>query len=280
MGEMNFSPCSVGNICSLMQGGSSGITNSSCLLDPDPTRTAIPLQMCGNGIVEASEDCDPGEGVTSSCCDSQTCKFTSGALCDPKSSPCCNDSCSFAPSTQVCRPSKDPQCDIAEMCTGNSSACPADKFAPNGQSCGSNNLKCASGTCTSLAEQCQSAGATMNLQVACPNQNSCLVSCQDPNHTNECVVLQTQLIDGSPGYGGMCSGGTCQPGTPINTLKIIANVFFQGNMPVNGVFLGVVYPKSSNIYSCDCCRSYRPAIASLGVSHRRFISCMNTYSTN
>jgi hypothetical protein len=147
---MNFSPCSLGNVCkffiiftlskgsdigvegSMMQGVSGGKTNTTCLVTPDPNRPTITLQMCGNGIVENGEDCDPGIGVESPCCDTQTCKFINGAFCDPASSPCCTQQCGFAPSTQVCRPSKDPTCDTTEVCTGNSSACPADVVAPNG----------------------------------------------------------------------------------------------------------------------------------------------------
>jgi len=197
-GETNFSPCSLGNICrlqtlsfsqtslnrfpslgSLMQGISGGKTNTSCLADPDTNRQIISLQMCGNGIVETGEDCDPGQGVNSTCCDTSTCKFRNGAVCDPDSSTCCTDQCSFAPSTQVCRPSKDPKCDTAENCTGNSSSCPADKFSPNGQflvllhrlltnfnqgqSCGNNNLKCASGQCTSVAREHHLAAHFINL---------------------------------------------------------------------------------------------------------------------
>lgn len=117
---------------SAMTGVQGGPVNTSCLVDPDPTRTTISLHMCGNGIVEPGEDCDPGIGSTSNCCDVATCKFINKALCDPQSSPCCNSQCTFAPSTQVCRPSKDPKCDMAEFCTGNSSSCPADVTAKNG----------------------------------------------------------------------------------------------------------------------------------------------------
>ena len=119
---------------SLMLSSASQRTNTTCLIDATTanTQNTIGLQMCGNGIVEAGEDCDPGKGVNSTCCDSATCKFTQGAVCDPDSSPCCTDQCSFAPATTVCRPSKDAACDQAEMCTGNSSACPADVFSPNG----------------------------------------------------------------------------------------------------------------------------------------------------
>ena len=109
-----------------------GGVNTTCIVDPDPNKTTLSLNMCGNGIVESGEECDPGQGVNSTCCDSSTCKFTNGAVCAPASSSCCQDSCQFAPSTQVCRPAADASCDIAEFCTGNSSSCPTDVFEPNG----------------------------------------------------------------------------------------------------------------------------------------------------
>jgi hypothetical protein len=241
-GEMQFSQCSLGNICSLMQNNAQGKTNTSCLLDPDPNRQTISLHMCGNGIVEAGEDCDPGIGVNSTCCDTATCKFTAGSVCDPSSSQCCTSQCSFASSTQMCRPSKDSQCDTAEMCTGNSSTCPPDITARNGKSCGSNGMACASGQCTSLSTQCQTIGASMNLQNACPNQNNpnCQVSCQDPTQSNQCVVLQSQLIDGSPcGYGGMCSKGSCQPGSFLDMAKAWYTQNLQISIPVT-VVVGIV----------------------------------------
>lgn len=115
-----------------MRGIEGAQTDTSCLIDPNPNLDLVGLEMCGNGIVERGEDCDPGQGVESNCCDPQTCKFRSGAVCDPRSSSCCTEQCTFAPSTQVCRRSKDQACDMVEMCTGNSSACPADVVAPNG----------------------------------------------------------------------------------------------------------------------------------------------------
>lgn len=116
-----------------MLGNYGGMTNTSCLVNPSSSQQLITSNMCGNGVVEEGEECDPGKGSNSTCCDINTCKFTSGAVCDPDSSPCCTAQCSFAPATQVCRPSQDPTCDTAEMCTGNSSECPANVFAPNGQ---------------------------------------------------------------------------------------------------------------------------------------------------
>ncbi|KAK7688106.1 hypothetical protein QCA50_008476 [Cerrena zonata] len=241
-GETKFSPCSLGNICSLMAGASGGKTNTSCLADPGSGVKLISLQMCGNGIVEDGEDCDPGQGSNSTCCDVSTCKFKSGAVCDPASSPCCTDQCSFAPTTQVCRPAKDAKCDQAEMCSGNSSACPADIFSPNGQSCGDDSLACANGICTSLDKQCQTVGASMNLKKACggSNDKSCQVSCQDPNTANQCVILQSTLVDGSPcGYGGTCLSGNCQTGSFLDTAKAWYTQNLQISIPVT-ILAGVV----------------------------------------
>ena len=106
--------------------------NSTCLQPPDRSKQTISLQMCGNGIVEDGEDCDPGPGSNSTCCDASTCKFATGTVCDPASSSCCTDECQYAPSTQVCRASMDATCDTAEMCTGTSADCPANVFAANG----------------------------------------------------------------------------------------------------------------------------------------------------
>ncbi|KAH8101428.1 Metallo-peptidase family M12-domain-containing protein [Cristinia sonorae] len=240
--EMKFSPCTLGNICSLMTGNSGGKTNTGCLIDASNARKTISLQMCGNGIVEEGEECDPGSGAESSCCDATTCKLRAGAVCDPQSSPCCTEQCGFAPTTQVCRPSKDNSCDTAEMCTGNSSSCPTDIFSPNGQSCGSGGLSCANGVCTSLDKQCQIVGASMNLKKACPNQNdkSCQVSCQDPSVANQCIILQSALVDGSPcGYGGTCVSGNCQTGSFLDTAKSWYTKNLQISIPVT-VVVGII----------------------------------------
>lgn len=136
-----------------MQGNSGGMTNTTCLIDASAARQTIGLGMCGNGIVEQDEECDPGQGVESSCCDASTCKLKASAKCDPSNSACCTSQCQFAASSQVCRPAKDASCDQAEMCTGSSADCPEDLTSPNGQSCGSDGLACASGVCTSLSSE-------------------------------------------------------------------------------------------------------------------------------
>ena len=148
-------------------GSSIGSTlNTTCLYTPG-NRTVISLQECGNGILEPGEECDPGEGSTSTCCDTSTCKLRSGAVCDPSNSACCSSSCQYSSSGTVCRPAINPQCDIAETCTGSSADCPADKTVRDGTSCGSGGLACASGYCTSKDLQCATLGSGMNITRAC-----------------------------------------------------------------------------------------------------------------
>jgi hypothetical protein len=266
-GETIFSPCTVGNICSVMKGVQNNRVDTSCLVEPDPTRATISLQMCGNGIVEPGEECDPGKGTTSSCCDVNTCKFKNNAICDPDSSPCCTSQCSFAPATQICRPSRDSQCDQAEFCTGNSSSCPSDVISPNGQSCGTDSLACASGLCTSIAQQCQNVGASMGLKQACPakNDKSCQISCQDPSNAGACIRLTSLLVDGSPcGYAGTCIKGSCQAASFLETAKAWYVQNLQIAIPVTvvaGLFvLLILWAIVRSIMRC-CVRSRRrPAV--------------------
>ncbi|KAK4690008.1 hypothetical protein P7C73_g122, partial [Tremellales sp. Uapishka_1] len=123
---------------------------------------------------------------------------------------------SLASSGTVCRAAVDAVCDYAEVCSGSNATCPVDRTAPDGESCGTGGLACASGRCTSLTLQCQTAGASENLTTACGQKDdtSCVVSCKDPSTANQCLVLQTPLIDGSPcGYGGHCYNQTCKAGS-------------------------------------------------------------------
>ena len=207
-GITQFSPCSVGNICSALGRNS---VKSTCLSDNKGIST-ISGHQCGNGIVEEGEDCDCGGEENcgnNQCCDPKTCKFKNNAVCDDSNQDCCK-SCQFAGAGTVCRASTGP-CDPQEVCAGNVATCPADQSAPDGQKCGNGteSLQCASGQCTSRNQQCKTlmgSFTTKNDTYACDSQG-CTLSCASPEFgAGVCYQMQQNFLDGTPcGGGGKCS---------------------------------------------------------------------------
>jgi hypothetical protein len=203
-----FSECTIGNICSSF---ASKIVSNTCLTS-NKNVTLITAGECGNGIVEEGEDCDcggPSGCGGDACCNPTTCKFTTGSVCDDADAECCQN-CQYAPSSKICRPSIDPTCDPQETCTGNSSTCPKDITAPNGQNCGDGHT-CASGSCTSRDLQCQQ---TVNGSTGACDDSSCTLSCSSPSlGPNSCLLVQQNFVDGTLcGFGltGLCSNGQCE----------------------------------------------------------------------
>jgi hypothetical protein len=127
-----FSPCTIGNICSAIGRNS---VKTTCLTANKDVNT-ISGSQCGNGIVEAGEECDCG-GVsacgTNPCCDPTTCQFTAKSVCDPSNEDCCTSTCQFASNGTVCRASTG-ICNPQEVCSGTAASCPADTTAPDGLS--------------------------------------------------------------------------------------------------------------------------------------------------
>ena len=203
-----FSACTVGNICSAL--GRNSVL-SSCLSDNKGV-TTITGQQCGNGIVEAGEDCDCGGTANcgnNACCDATTCKFKNGAVCDPSNEDCCTN-CQLSSVGTVCRASTG-QCDPQETCSGTNATCPPDVSAPDGQSCGnaSQSLQCASGQCTSRDQQCKTlmgSYTTKNDTYAC-NSQDCTLSCASPEFgLGVCYSMQQNFLDGTVcGGGGKCN---------------------------------------------------------------------------
>ena len=210
-GITQFSPCSVGNICSALGRNS---VQSNCL-SPNKGVTTITGNQCGNGIVEDGEDCDCGgpEGCAgNTCCNADTCRFNTGAVCDPSNEGCCTPQCQFSSSGTVCRASTG-QCDPQEVCSGSNATCPADQTAEDGSNCG-NGLQCASGQCTSRDLQCKTLMGSYtsdNDTYAC-NSQTCSLSCASPDFgSNVCYSMQQNFLDGTPcGGGGHCNNGVCR----------------------------------------------------------------------
>lgn len=122
---------------------------------------------CGNGAVDAGEQCDLGAGNNGvTCCAfdcslrgaGDTCRESDGAcdaveVCDGVSTACPADA--LAPATTLCRPASD-VCDRADFCTGSDAACPADAFEP------------ATTVCRPAADDCDLADSCSGTSAACP----------------------------------------------------------------------------------------------------------------
>src|SRR5206468_2571053 len=130
----------------------------------DSVRITVTYVVCGNGLIDAGEQCDDGatNGTAGSCC-SATCTFkASGTACSDDGNPCTTDTCDGSSNIcqhpagnagTVCRASAG-VCDGAENCTGTSASCPADSFLSSSTVC-----RASAGVCD-VAENCTGTSAT------------------------------------------------------------------------------------------------------------------------
>ncbi len=145
------------------------VTIDTDYLLPDADRTndvtEIAIPGCGDGIVQAGEDCDAGPDG---------------------GDPCCDASCHPAAAGTGCRPATGP-CDAAESCDGVSPRCPADGALPDGTECGSGTPPCRTRQCRAATcvadvqpETCVIDGACAAAGGASPS-DACQVC--DPNRS-------------------------------------------------------------------------------------------------
>uniref|UniRef100_A0AAY4F026 Uncharacterized protein n=1 Tax=Denticeps clupeoides TaxID=299321 RepID=A0AAY4F026_9TELE len=140
-----FSKCSITDYKEfLLRGG------GSCLFNK-PTKLFEPTE-CGNGYVEAGEECDCGVkgGCHNECC--KKCSLSNGAHCSD--GPCCNTTCLFYPRGHTCRFAVS-DCDISETCSGDSGQCPPNLHKQDGYFCHLNQGRCYGGQCKTRESQCK-----------------------------------------------------------------------------------------------------------------------------
>ncbi|XP_029462204.1 LOW QUALITY PROTEIN: disintegrin and metalloproteinase domain-containing protein 23 [Rhinatrema bivittatum] len=140
-----FSKCSIAEYKDFLNRG-----GGFCLFNR-PTKL-FETSECGNGYMEAGEECDCGHRMEcfGDCC--KKCSLSNGAHCSD--GPCCNTSCLFLPREYDCRYAVN-ECDITEHCTGDSGQCPPNLRKQDGHSCDSNQGRCYNGECKTRDNQCR-----------------------------------------------------------------------------------------------------------------------------
>ncbi|XP_074834872.1 disintegrin and metalloproteinase domain-containing protein 11 isoform X1 [Carettochelys insculpta] len=141
-----FSRCSVEEYGQFLQEG-----GGSCLFNK-PLKLLDPPE-CGNGFVEAGEECDCGSLTEcakggGSCC--KKCTLTHDAMCSDGL--CCRD-CQYVLRGTPCREAVN-ECDIPESCTGDSSQCPPNLHKLDGYFCDHEQGRCYGGRCKTRDRQC------------------------------------------------------------------------------------------------------------------------------
>lgn len=176
--------------------------------------------LCGNGVVDRTEDCDAGIGVHDSdpCCD-QDCSFVHKAICSESNSPCCSPDCGVAPKTQTCthgnKGDEDSECHEVSFCSGKDfSTCPIPSVKADGHRCGDGG-HCENGRCLSL---CTLVGRRMDPPVVllpCDCDQDpvamCQVCCTDLSGDRVCRPQQQVLHEGASCILGYCQKGVCHP---------------------------------------------------------------------
>jgi hypothetical protein len=170
--------------------------------------------FCGNGVVDAGEDCDPGSDRNDKCC-SASCRYINGAQCSDDNHVCCTN-CQVAGTSVLCRPGSTITCHNDAFCDGAHVTCPEGSPSSNVGD------KCFGGTCQDVSGavecvgHCRQANRTACL---CTGDDACLVCCVDESD-GQCKVFNSSAsvpIVQSEGFRclrlggeGVCENGTCQ----------------------------------------------------------------------
>ncbi len=192
-------------------GGSTTMTNvpaNQVLTIVEPTNT------CGDGTVDAGEQCDEGAlNGGASCCQvncrirpsGATCRGEGGLcdvaeVCDGVSTTCPADG--FATAGTECRAVAD-VCDVAETCTGASAACPTDAFEP------------ASTECRASAGVCDVADTCTGSDAACPVDEKSTAECRSEAGLCDVAEVCDGVNDDCPIDGFALPGTECRAAAGI-----------------------------------------------------------------
>lgn len=170
----SFSTCSI----NYFKAVNSHSSHQRCLVN------TISDSICGNGIIESSEDCDSGS-EDDPCCNrpgvANACKLKSGSTCSPSQGNCCSSNCQFKADTQVCLVEN--ECVSNSFCSGRSAVCSINQinYKPDGSFCNNFTGLCLNGACSESI-------CMLTNKIRCQFKSSCLLSCKSTNQ-DDCAPL-------------------------------------------------------------------------------------------
>ncbi|XP_056012005.1 ADAM 17-like protease [Ostrea edulis] len=166
------------------------------------------LTVCGNGRIEANEECDAGFNGDRCC--TPDCQLQNGALCSPMNHECCNDKCRTADNNTVCHalPDNLVTCKGVSKCNGVDLTCPEAGNKDDDSPCVDGGM-CKNGVCRNFCE------LRDKVPCICSKESgyACHRCCKALNDT-ECLpepsLLPENLPNGRPCFHGVCVDGVCE----------------------------------------------------------------------
>ena len=210
--NVRFSPASRAGAADFMA-GYYGTWTDFCLETEEAVTWDRPV--CGDGVVDAGEDCDVGLFGDDACC-ANDCALQAGCDC-ATSEACCTSSGQFEAAGVPCRAAADAACDVAEACTGASGLCPPDLSLAQGAGCTDSDASvgvCYGGECLSWGHdfcQADSAMVGAGYTEACESSTCDRGRCREPGGSS-CWAYGVgggPLRDGLPCDGGFCVDQAC-----------------------------------------------------------------------
>uniref|UniRef100_A0A8C7UY91 Disintegrin and metalloproteinase domain-containing protein 10 n=1 Tax=Oncorhynchus mykiss TaxID=8022 RepID=A0A8C7UY91_ONCMY len=213
-----FSICSVRNISQVLEK-----KRGNCFVESGQP-------ICGNGLVEAGEQCDCGysDQCKDECCynaneaDGNKCKLKPGKICSPSQGPCCTPTCNFKGSNDMCR--EESECAEQGMCNGGTAQCPTSEPKANFTACHGETQVCLNGGCSgSICEKYDLEVCTCASIEGTDETELCHVCCQGRMKPDTCSST------GSEKWARFFSKKitTLQPGSPCNDFKGYCDVFMR-----------------------------------------------------
>uniref|UniRef100_A0A6Q2XAJ1 Disintegrin and metalloproteinase domain-containing protein 10 n=1 Tax=Esox lucius TaxID=8010 RepID=A0A6Q2XAJ1_ESOLU len=212
-----FSICSIRNISQVLEK-----KRGSCFVESGQP-------ICGNGLVEAGEQCDCGysDQCKDECCfnanepDGKKCTLKPNKICSPSQGPCCTFDCAFKGPSEKCREVSD--CAEQGMCNGNTAQCPSSQPKANFTTCHGETQVCINGGCSgSICEKYNLEVCTCASTDEKDDTDLCYVCCQEKMKPDTCSSTGSEkwikFFDKKI---------TLQPGSPCNDFKGYCDVFMR-----------------------------------------------------